>query len=60
MFRISDFGFRIFLILILSVIFLSGCQDRELYKDNRLMMGTFVDVISPDKNAPQIVFTEIK
>ncbi|MCU0652481.1 MAG: FAD:protein FMN transferase, partial [Candidatus Omnitrophica bacterium] len=33
---------------------------RELYKDNRLMMGTFVDVISPDKNAPQIVFTEIK
>lgn len=24
------------------------------------MMGTFVDVISPDKNAPQIVFTEIK
>jgi len=60
LFRISDFGFRIFLIFILPVILLSGCQDKQLYKDNRVLMGTFVDVISPDKDAAQIVFAEIQ
>jgi len=42
------------------VLTLCGCQNKELYKDNRVMMGTFVEVISPDPRAPQIVFAEIK
>jgi len=40
--------------------FLCGCQSRQaLYKDSRLMMGTFVEVASPDKEAAGIVFSEI-
>lgn len=35
-------------------------QNQELYKDTQLMMGTFVEVISPDKKASNIAFTEIK
>ena len=31
-----------------------------LYKDTQVMMGTFVEVISPDKDASNIVFGEIK
>lgn len=37
-----------------------GCQNKQLYQDNRVMMGTFVEVISPDKQAADIVFQEIK
>jgi len=48
-----------FTILILSLL-LSGCQNHELYKDNRLMMGTFVEVVSPDKRAAGITFAEIQ
>jgi len=47
-----------FLALIFS--FLCGCQNRNLYKDTQLMMGTFVEVTSPDKEASAIVFNEIK
>ncbi len=46
--------------LLLTFAFLSGCQDQELYRDKRLMMGTFVEVVSPEKRAPQIVFEAIK
>jgi len=48
-----------FTILILSLL-LSGCQNHELYKDARLMMGTFVEVVSPDKRAAGITFAEIQ
>jgi len=45
----------------LLVVALSACQQKEqLHKDNRVMMGTFVEVISPDERASQIVFKEIK
>ena len=44
----------------LLAILLYGCQNQRLYKDNRVMMGTFVEVISPDKRAARIVFSEIK
>ncbi len=40
--------------------FLCGCQSGNLYKDNRVLMGTFVEVASEDKRAPEIVFNEIK
>jgi len=36
-----------------------GCQDRRLYKDNRVMMGTFVEVTSPDERASGIAFAEV-
>jgi thiamine biosynthesis lipoprotein len=39
---------------------LCGCQNKQLYKDTQVMMGTFVEVTSPDKNAANIVFNEIK
>jgi len=39
---------------------LCGCQDQRLYTDNRVMMGTFIEVVSPDKEAAGIVFDEIK
>ncbi len=41
-------------------IFLCGCQNQQLYKDSQVMMGTFVEVTSPDKEAAGIVFSEIK
>ena len=45
----------------LSVAVLCGCQQKEqLHKDTRAMMGTFVEVISPDERAAGIVFKEIK
>jgi len=37
---------------------LSGCQNNKLYDDKRVMMGTFIEVISPDKNAAAVVFSE--
>lgn len=41
---------------------LSGCQQqsRAFYQDRRIAMGTFVEVLSSDKKAPEIVFKEIK
>ena len=45
---------------VLSFALVCGCQNRPLYKDNRVMMGTFIEVISPDARAPVIVFEEIK
>jgi len=43
-----------------AMLFLSSCQAQELYRDNRVTMGTFVEVTSPDKRAAGIVFAEIK
>jgi len=48
------------LFLILSLSLVSGCQSRHLYDDTRVMLGTFVQVKSPDKNAAEIVFNEIQ
>jgi thiamine biosynthesis lipoprotein len=53
--KIYSFFFCIF-----TFALLCGCQGRQLYKDSRVMLGTFVEVISPYKEAPGIVFTEIK
>lgn len=49
-----------FTLFALSFTLLCGCGNERLYKDNRLLMGTYVEVISPDKDAPGIVFKEIK
>ena len=45
------------------ILFLSGtgCQQAlPLYKDSQFLMGTMVEVISPDKRAADIAFGEIK
>ncbi|MDD2752739.1 MAG: FAD:protein FMN transferase [Candidatus Omnitrophica bacterium] len=60
-FEHSKFEFILSFVLgILTFVFLSGCQQKPLYKDTQLMMGTFIQVISPDKNASQIAFGEIR
>jgi len=46
------------LCLLSSVLF--GCQSQHLYKNSRMMMGTVVEVISPDRRAADIAFREIK
>ena len=43
------------------LLFGTACQRRlPLYKDSRLLMGTIVEVISPDQQAADIAFKEIK
>ena len=39
---------------------LGGCQSHTLYKDTQVLMGTFIEVISPDKDAGRIVLAEFK
>ncbi|MEI6631541.1 MAG: FAD:protein FMN transferase [bacterium] len=50
--------------LIICAIFFSGlilgCEKSPLHKSTRVMLGTFVEVISDDKLASQVVFNEIK
>ncbi|MCX5701564.1 MAG: FAD:protein FMN transferase [Candidatus Omnitrophica bacterium] len=52
-----SFNFSLFA---LSFTLLCGCQNRSLYKNTQVMMGTFVEVTSGDKEAAGIVFSEIK
>lgn len=47
-------------ILLITMLLLSGCSQRPPYKDSRLMMGTFVEVVSLDQRALGIVFSEIE
>jgi thiamine biosynthesis lipoprotein len=45
---------------LLFVISLSGCQQAQLHRETQVLMGTYVEVISPDSRAPAIVFSEIR
>ncbi|MBU1124469.1 MAG: FAD:protein FMN transferase [Candidatus Omnitrophica bacterium] len=47
-------------VLLAALLVCIGCTHKPLYKDTRVLMGTFVEVISPDKNAEGIAFEEIK
>jgi len=47
-------------LFVFCLIVMCGCQNKVLHKETRVMMGTFVDVISLDDRAPEIVFKEIK
>jgi len=55
---------RFFLLLTIYCLLLTtllGCQqNQQLYKDSRIMMGTFIKVVSTHKDAGEIVFAEIK
>jgi thiamine biosynthesis lipoprotein len=46
--------------LLTLCLILAGCQNQQLHREARVMMGTFVEVTSPDKRALDIVFSEIK
>lgn len=54
------FGHWLLFVIWCLVLVICGCQSQNLYKNNRVMMGTFVEVISPYKEAAGIVFSEIK
>lgn len=66
--RLSGIAYReslkkiilLFAICHLPFALLCGCQSQQLYRDKRIAMGTFVEVISPDKRAANIAFDEIK
>ena len=48
-------------ILIILFFLLTGCQcSWALHKDSRFLMGTIVEVISPDSRAADIVFKEVE
>lgn len=49
----------VFIVISLLGAGLCGCQNKRLYKDTRIMMGTFVEVTSSQQEASQIVFAEI-
>ena len=40
-----------FALLVFSFTLLLGCHNQRLYKDTQVLMGTFVEVASPDKRA---------
>jgi len=47
--------------VVMLVVSGAGCQRTQpLYKDSQLMMGTIIEVISPDRNAAGIAFSEIR
>jgi len=52
------FSCVIIIIAVGAGIFLAS-KKRKLYKQSYVMMGTFVEVISPDKRAPFLVFCEV-
>jgi len=45
---------------LLSTAFLCGCQNKPVYKETRVLMGTFVEVTSASPDACAIVFREIQ
>ncbi len=44
---------------IFLIVFLAGCQEKPLYKDTCVMMGTYAEVISDDERAAEIAFGEM-
>jgi thiamine biosynthesis lipoprotein len=49
-----------FAICYLLLAICCGCQPHPLNRESRLMMGTIVEVVSPDKRATRIAFDEIE
>jgi len=58
-FKVCSVGL-IFAVCSLQFAVLSGCQNKKPFRSERVMMGTFVEVFSADKRAPDIVFKEIE
>ncbi|MDD5654488.1 MAG: FAD:protein FMN transferase [Candidatus Omnitrophica bacterium] len=51
---------RPFMLGVMIVLFLCGCGQEHLYRSRQTVMGYYVEVVSPDKRAGKIVFSEIK
>lgn len=48
-------------VFLISIVFLlAACSGGKMHKDTQLLMGTFVEVISPDGRSAKIVFDEFK
>jgi FAD:protein FMN transferase len=50
----------LFILCLITAVLSCGCKEKVLYKETQAMMGTFVEVASPYKEAPGIAFQEIK
>jgi FAD:protein FMN transferase len=51
---------RIVICILGFVICLFGCQQPQLHRETQVLLGTYVEVVSPDPRAPEIVFSEIR
>ncbi len=52
--------FRHYNYVFIFLVLVCGCQARPLHKETRVMMGTIVEVVSPDERAADIAFTEME
>ena len=52
---------RLSLLAVIFIIFSAlGCGKRTLYKDTQILMGTIVEVVSPQPHAAKIAFAEMR
>jgi len=51
---------RRFILFLVFAVLLCGCREKKIHKDTQVLMGTFVQVISPEADAAGIAFKEIK
>ena len=60
--EILKFSAKISNIAVCAIVFLSllcGCQNQKLYKESKILMGTVIEITSPDERAAAIAFEEI-
>lgn len=61
MHRASSIGYwRAGAYAVVGLAFVCGCARRPLYRDTQVMLGTFVEVVSPSREAAGVVFPEMK
>ncbi|MEW5757961.1 MAG: FAD:protein FMN transferase [Candidatus Omnitrophota bacterium] len=49
-----------FILLLLAINCFAQTEEPTLYRQREMMLGTFVEIVSPDKNAIKTAFSEIK
>ena len=59
-YRLQTKALIIFFVLYSLFFVLYGCQRRPLYRESRVMMGTYARVVSDDKRAADIAFAQIQ
>lgn len=58
--KISSLKYWAGMYAVLVLAFVCGCARKPLYRDTQVMLGTFVEVVSPSKEAAGVVFPEMK